>query len=197
MSKDNAQTIRESIPALDACRRYGVEVNKSGFTNCLWHSEKSPSMKVYDGDRGVHCFGCGMNGSVIDLTMRLFDIDFQSACRKLDADFGLHLYDEPIRPAIRKSRGELLAQARKEYEERKARESAEAHRMALECAHNEAEQEVIKVLRQMHEFDPRRISGAIVDEYADAVRRFPAVLYEAEMAEQDLYELLQIGVRRD
>ena len=57
--------IKKRVSCQDACREYGVDVNRAGFTRCLWHSEKTASLKIYPGDRGYHCFGCGASGSVI------------------------------------------------------------------------------------------------------------------------------------
>ena len=81
--------IKAAVTTMDACSRYGVEVNRAGFACCPFHSEKTPSMKIYKGDRGWHCFGCGKSGSVIDLTMGLFNLPFLAACEKLNEDFNL------------------------------------------------------------------------------------------------------------
>lgn len=192
MNKEAIVKIKDGISALDACQRYGIGVNRAGFARCLFHQEKTPSMKVYAGTGGFHCFGCGAGGSVIDLVMQAFKIDVPSACQMLNRDFGLGL-DLEDRPRRRMTKGEQLAQAKKEYEERRARKKAEQHLTALESAYNEAECEAIKVLRDVAFFDPKRVSGEITNEYAEAVRRLPVVLYEAEEAERELYETLGIG----
>lgn len=49
---------------------------------CLWHSEKTPSMHVYD-DNHFYCFACGKYGDVIDVVMEKEQIDFKSAVKKL------------------------------------------------------------------------------------------------------------------
>lgn len=37
-----------------------LEFNRAGFTKCLWHSDKSPSLKYYQKQNKVYCFaGCG------------------------------------------------------------------------------------------------------------------------------------------
>ena len=54
-------------------------------------------MKIYDGERGWHCFSCGVGGSVVDLVGTLFGLDPMGAVRKLDADFHLALpLDRPL-----------------------------------------------------------------------------------------------------
>lgn len=154
-------------------------------------------MKVYAKSGGFHCFGCGAGGSVIDLVMQAFKTDMPTACQMLNKDFSLGLDFDENKPARRKSKSELLAEAKRDYEERRARKKAEEHLKALERASDEAEVEAVKVLRQAYAFEPRRVSGAITDEYAEAVRMLPAVLYEAEEAERELYEELGIGKKRD
>ena len=53
---------------------------------CPFHADRNPSMKV---DFRFHCFGCGADGDVIDLTAKLFQLSLRQAAEKLAADFGL------------------------------------------------------------------------------------------------------------
>ena len=57
--------IKKRVSCQDACREYGIDVNRAGFTRCLWHNEKTASLKIYPGDRGYFCVGCGAHGSVL------------------------------------------------------------------------------------------------------------------------------------
>ena len=43
-------------------------------------------MKV---DSRFHCFGCGVDGDVIDFTAKLFQLSLRQAAEKLASDFGL------------------------------------------------------------------------------------------------------------
>ena len=43
-------------------------------------------MKV---DSRFHCFGCGVDGDVIDFTAKMFQLSLRQAAEKLAADFGL------------------------------------------------------------------------------------------------------------
>ena len=79
-SKDtpfNIDTIRE-IPITNF-----LEVNHAGFARCIWHEEKTPSMKFYPRNNKVFCFGCSSGGDVIDVYMKLFDVTFKDAIKKL------------------------------------------------------------------------------------------------------------------
>ena len=59
------QQVKESLNLIEVAKHYGIEVNRSGFTSCLFHNERTPSLKLYDDH--FHCFGCGKSGDVIAL----------------------------------------------------------------------------------------------------------------------------------
>lgn len=85
-----ADAIKSSLSMRAVIERYGYEPNRAGFISCPFHSDKTPSIKVYnDIGRGFYCFGCGAGGSVIDFVMKLFDISFQQAIARLSFDFGI------------------------------------------------------------------------------------------------------------
>lgn len=112
--------IKSRVSALDVCRRYGVDVDRAGFARCLWHSEKTASLKIYPGDRGYFCFGCHEHGSSIDLVMKLFDESVGDACKRLNADFRLGLIKEGNSSTV-----ERIAQNRAIWERKKQSERAE------------------------------------------------------------------------
>ena len=115
--------IKKHVSALDVCRQYGVDVNRAGFTRCLWHNEKTASLKIYPGDRGYFCFGCHAHGSSIDLVMKLFDCSVSDACKRLNDDFRLGLMRES-----NLSNAERIAQNREAWERRRReRELEEQH----------------------------------------------------------------------
>jgi len=54
---------------------------KGGFAKCLWHDEKTGSMKYYANKNHVHCFGgCGKH-DVIDIVMALQNVDLKEAVK--------------------------------------------------------------------------------------------------------------------
>lgn len=112
--------IKKRVSALDVCRQYGVDVNRAGFTRCLWHNEKTASLKIYPGDRGFFCFGCHASGSALDLVMKLFDESVGDACKRLNADFRLGLIQEG-----NLSTAERIAQNKAAWERKKQSERAE------------------------------------------------------------------------
>lgn len=70
------EIINNRLPA-DVLAGYGIKVNRAGFAPCVFHQEKTASMKVYKD--GFHCFGCGAHGDVIDLVMQLEQVSFKDA----------------------------------------------------------------------------------------------------------------------
>lgn len=78
------EAVKQSVTTRQAAEIYGLSVNRSSKTNCPFHNDRTPSMKV---DKRFHCFGCGADGDVIDFTARLYGLDTKSAAEKLAADF--------------------------------------------------------------------------------------------------------------
>jgi hypothetical protein len=48
-----------------------VKFNRAGFAYCVYHSEKTPSMKLYRDQNRFHCFSCGNGGDSVDIQMFL------------------------------------------------------------------------------------------------------------------------------
>ena len=88
---DFANEIRSRLDTQEVFEYYGLRPNRSGFVFCFSHNERTPSLKVYKGNGGYYCFGCGAHGSVIDFVMQYFSISFLDAIKKLNEDFSLGL----------------------------------------------------------------------------------------------------------
>ena len=79
--------VKIQLDLIEVALYYGVQMNRGSFTNCLFHDDKTPSMKIY-GDH-FHCYGCGEHGDMITLVERLFSITPIQAAQKLAYDFGI------------------------------------------------------------------------------------------------------------
>lgn len=81
------------LKALIDCREmvdfYGFERNVNDYIYCPFHSEKTPSMKVYKDH--YKCFGCGDYGDAISFVQKYLHTDFEGAMNRLNADFSLNL----------------------------------------------------------------------------------------------------------
>lgn len=60
-----------------------LEFNRADFRRCIFHEEKSPSMKYYRKENRVHCFGCGKGGDVIDVVMHINNLSLSDAVKQI------------------------------------------------------------------------------------------------------------------
>lgn len=62
-----------------------IKFSYDGFAKCIWHSEKSGSMKYNKPGtkypNTVKCFGCGAMGDTIDVVMQLQNVEFGEAVK--------------------------------------------------------------------------------------------------------------------
>ena len=97
------EKVKAAVTTREAAEMYGMDVRNNGMTNCPFHEDHMPSMKL---DQNFYCFGCHAHGDVIDFTARLFGITTHDAARKLAADFGVcepHIAKnnaEPFHPSV-------------------------------------------------------------------------------------------------
>lgn len=82
--------VKQNVTVRQAAEMYGLKHNRSGLICCIFHNDKSPSMKV---DRRYYCFGCGCTGDAIDFTVQLFGLGLKEAAQKLADDFGIAYAD--------------------------------------------------------------------------------------------------------
>lgn len=109
----------------DVAAMYGFPPNRANFIKCPFHEDSTASLKIYPGDGGWHCFGCGEGGDVIDFVARLLRLRFSEAVARIDTDFGLGLAGKPQndtalrelrrRQAEARQRAEKAAQEAREF----------------------------------------------------------------------------------
>lgn len=80
--------VKRNVSVRQAAERYGFKPNRSGLIRCIFHPDKTPSMKV---DDRYYCFGCGCTGDAVDFTARLFGLSAKDAALKLAEDFGIDI----------------------------------------------------------------------------------------------------------
>ena len=154
---DVSSEIKRLVPMTRAAPFYGVEVGAGGYARCPFHGEKTGSLKVYDGDRGWHCFGCHKGGSVIDFVMELYGLSVLDAEKRLDADFRLGLFTD-AEDAEARQRARRAARERKKELERRDRQ----HRALLEA------------------YDAALTAFAVADKTVDAMRDTPPIYWTNE-----------------
>lgn len=82
-----AQRIRDRFPLSGVASKAGVKLHRAGREwkgCCPFHPDKSPSFTVYADDRRFQCFGCGVQGDVIDFVMRAYGVKMREAIDMLD-----------------------------------------------------------------------------------------------------------------
>ena len=94
--------VKAAVSAPDIWRRYGGTDIRGGYVCCVFHNDRNPSMRLYDGDRGYYCFACGAGGDAVKLAAALLGLSPYEAAKRVAADFGLALPDgKPDRTAMR------------------------------------------------------------------------------------------------
>ncbi len=82
----DVEGLKQCIDCRILVESYGIKLRKinSRYSMglCPFHSEKTPSFAVYC--QNFYCYGCAEGGSVIDLVMKLDNIDFLDAIKKLN-----------------------------------------------------------------------------------------------------------------
>ncbi len=84
------EAVKQTVTTRQAAERYGIRVERNGMCRCLFHEDKTPSMKL---DRRYYCFGCGVTGDVIDFVSRLRGIGSKEAAILLAQDFAIPYED--------------------------------------------------------------------------------------------------------
>ena len=81
------QTAKQSIDLLSVVQAAGVELNRNGMALCPFHSEKTPSFKVFP-DNHFKCFSCGAYGDEIDFVQKMYGLSFLDALKYLGIEQG-------------------------------------------------------------------------------------------------------------
>ena len=60
-----------------------IEVNRAGFAQCPWHTDITPSLKVYQNTNRWYCFSCHAGTDVIDFIIKRDNCQFLEAIKTL------------------------------------------------------------------------------------------------------------------
>jgi DNA primase catalytic core len=85
------EQVRAGVDVVDLISNY-VTLKKAGRTYkalCPFHSEKTPSFVVFPGTGRWHCFGCGEGGDVFTFVMKVENLTFSEALRRLADRIGV------------------------------------------------------------------------------------------------------------
>lgn len=180
---EHTDVIKSRISMIDICKTYGFNIQRGNFICCPFHNEKTPSLKLYDGNRGFYCFGCGEHGSVIDFVMRYFGLDFKSAISKLNDDFCLGL---PIGQRI--DHRKQLEMERLAFQRRQKAKQEEAERQQIEDAYWAAFDEWKRLDTNKIRYAPETPIEPLHPLFVEALKNISGAEYRLECAEIERYE---------
>lgn len=86
-----ADRIREEVPAIEAARELGLDVDMHGRCACPFHQGRDRNMRIYPGSRGCYCFVCHKSGGTVDLVKQVNGCGFMDAVRWINDTFRLGL----------------------------------------------------------------------------------------------------------
>ncbi len=163
---DAANEIKRLLTMRQVAEFYGFQVRRSGFIPCPFHrGDHQASLKIYDGERGFHCFGCGAHGSVIDFAMKLFGLSFRQALIRLSSDFRLGITGS----RIAKPDASRILEERRERQEQEEAEREAYYQVAAEYR---------RCLEAVKFFGPDTYCQTYIHPlYAEAVKRLPYLEY--------------------
>lgn len=80
------ETVREQVTVKQAAELYGIDIRR-GMINCIFHNDKTPSMKIYEDH--YYCFGCGKHGDVTSFAAQITGLTQYEAAKQLCSAFGV------------------------------------------------------------------------------------------------------------
>lgn len=133
--KTMIESIRDHNEITEVIGSY-VQLKKAGTSLkacCPFHKEKTPSFHVNPSRQSFHCFGCGAGGDVFNFMMRIENLDFMGAARRLAERANLDFVFEretggPREPATQKDALYKLHHELRAWYQRCLRESGQAEK---------------------------------------------------------------------
>ncbi len=184
---DCIKEVRRLVTVKDVCMRYGIPLNEKGFTTCFIHGEKTPSLRVYPGNRGFYCFGCHAHGDVVDFVGAYFGISTADAVKRLNNDFclGLPLDGKEISAESQKALQERL------WAEQERIRKCNAKRQRLEDEYRRAADEYARYEYYIRTFRPHTEQEQLHPLFVEALNRIGQAEMRMDEAKNDLYYFLK------
>lgn len=163
---DYAAEIKERLDTEEVLEAYGIHIDRKGRAVCPFHNDNTPSMQVYSGSRGYHCFACGESGDILTFVQKFFGLSFLKACEKLNNDFSLGL---PIGQRISVREQRAMEQATKERKEKRKAEKTMQDRM--ERDYWAAFDEWARLDGQLRKYRPQAATEPLNPLFVEALQR--------------------------
>ena len=179
MRIDAVQTIKDRLTMREVLLRYGYEPNRANFICCPFHSEKTPSMKIYK--QNYHCFGCGEHGDIVSFVQKLFGLSFPDTLKKIDTDFNFGLFEHI---SDRKS----LDIARQAYKRKKQAEQKKREREDLKRRYSAAYDEWARLQKNKALYAPKTPDEERHPLFVEALQKLAHQEYLLDCAESEVYD---------
>lgn len=179
-----ADEIKRAVTARELFEHYGFEINRAGFCRSPFAvNDKTPSLKVYDGDRGWHDFSSGKGGDIIDFVREYFNLSFMDAQKKINDDLRLGL-----KIGEKLSREQQIEADRKAAQRKREQIEREAAYNRVLAAYHDALDKWIELDTMRRETAPKSPSEPINPNYLYAINNIDAAGYELDMATDALWQ---------
>ena len=177
-----ASQIKSMLDTKDVFIKYGFEPDAKGFICCPFHHEKTASMKIYTGDKGYYCFGCGCSGDIFDFVKNIFNINFSEAQIKLNNDFGLNLsFGEKL------DRRQQLQVAKEQFNKKQEQNAKKKQLEELENAVDSALDDFVKCDQNKQKYKPAQFCTELHPLFIEAIKNYEKAKHNLECAETNLY----------
>lgn len=89
MNSDALREISRRVNIEDVAGYLGLTVNRAKYICCPFHSEKTPSCKLYPEQGRFFCYGCNKGGDSIDLVAAVHGTSIADAAAELNSYYSL------------------------------------------------------------------------------------------------------------
>lgn len=89
------EIVNDIAKMVDIVSHLGYIPNKSGFINCPFHHEKTPSLKIYK--NSYHCFGCNAHGDSIDFVAQDLNMSLLDSAKYIANIYGIETSQKSIK----------------------------------------------------------------------------------------------------
>lgn len=106
IDEESIKKVLEATDIVDVVSSY-LTLKRAGSrwkACCPFHNEKTPSFSIDPVRQIFKCFGCGVGGTAITFVMKIENLSFVEAVRKLSEKAGIHLIEETYDPQLDKIR---------------------------------------------------------------------------------------------
>ncbi len=87
LDQSRIDKIKQNVSLLNWVENEGHQPKKVGndyVMSCIFHKDKTPSLKITPHKNLYHCFGCDASGSIIDWVMETQSLDFRTAVELIE-----------------------------------------------------------------------------------------------------------------